>query len=130
MKPIQRAAIFLAVALLLTAAAVQQQAKCGVGGGPAGYMLVIHESQDDTPEQARVIDDQGWRTIADDNGTKWLVVDKDEAAKRWPTTTKIAVKAGLPQVVWLDAKGKAKAENLPLLPRGMRETVKKHGGSK
>lgn len=77
------------------------------------FLYLIHESKDSTPAQAIVRDDPSWRSAAEARGIRWLVMDADEAAKKFPVAAQKAKTAGLPCLVWLDSMGVAEAATVP-----------------
>lgn len=77
------------------------------------FLYLIHESKDSTPTQALVRDDKSWRDACEARGIRWLVMDVDEAVKKFPIAAAKAKATGLPCIVWLDSQGVAESATQP-----------------
>ena len=94
------------------------------------WIGVIHESRDATPATANVRDAKAWKDAATAAGIQWIVMDKDEAVKKFPGATKRAVAFGLPAVVSVEASGICTVDKLPATIDAMTTLVRAKGGAK
>ncbi len=90
----------------------------------------IHESGDLNSKEAAVRDGLAWKKTAEAAGIRWLCFDKDSGVKKFPDATKRATAAGLPAVVFIDAKGVPDVVKAPATAVEMESLVKQKGGAK